>query len=180
MSAIKNLNREKIRALFKEGYCLQEIARKFNCRSNAIIHHVYDLTIPHVSRIKNNMHKLKARQVKSIRKLYIEEKLSAPTIATKFKVSASTILNIVHGVFYRWVPGEIIDKEGQIYEIPEGFTIDMFTNKKGAMKTGPNENSERYVRPGELLPIAKKFDVSISTVSKWIRKGKISRKGKLL
>jgi predicted DNA-binding protein YlxM (UPF0122 family) len=178
-NAPRGLNREKMRDLYKEGYCVEEIARRFKCRTNAVMHHVYDLVVPCVTMIRSNS-KLTEKQVKDIRNLFINKKWVASEISDKFKVSQSTVLNVAHGVFYRWVPGEVVGKDGVIYVIPEGFHTKTLSNKKGARKSGPNKSSERMVRAGDLIPIAKKHKVAPCTISRWMRNGKMSTTGKLL
>lgn len=128
--APRGLNREKMRNLYNEGYCIEEIARRFKCRPNAVMHHIYDLTIPCRTMARNNS-KLTKKQIQSIRQSFIKKKESAASISRKFEVSATTVLNIVHGIFYRWIPGEIIDNDGVIWVIPEGFHVDQISNKKG-------------------------------------------------
>jgi hypothetical protein len=177
--APRRLNREKMRELYKEGYCIEEISRQFKCRPNAVMHHIYDLTIPCLTMVRTNS-KLTKRQVQSIRKSFINKNESAALISRKFEVSPTTILNIVHGVFYRWVPGEIVDNEGVIWVIPEGFHMNHLSNKKGARKSGPNKYTERKVKSGALIPLAKKHKVAICTISRWMRKGKMDVSGKLL
>jgi len=177
--APRGLNRQKMRDLYADKYCIEAIARKFKCRTNAVMHQVYDLTIPCIKMVRGNS-KLTKEQVIVIRKLYIEDKESAPSISKKFNVSESTILNIIHGIFYRWVPGEVINKDGKIYKIPKRFYVDKIMNKKGAKKSGPNKKTERMVNAGVLIPIAKKHKVATCTISRWMRNGKMDTSGKLI
>ncbi|MDD5650171.1 MAG: helix-turn-helix domain-containing protein [Candidatus Nanoarchaeia archaeon] len=178
-NAPRGLSREKIRELYKQGYCIEAIARKFKCQTNTITHHIYDLTIPCITMIRGNS-KLTKKQVQKIRFLFIKNKVSAPKISKEFNVSQSTILNIIHGVFYRWVPGNIIDRNGIVHAIPNGFYIERLLNKKGARKPGPNKYSERLVHAGDLIPLAKKHNVSPCTISRWMRNGKMNLKGQLM
>lgn len=178
-NAPRGLDREKMRDLYRQGYCAEEIARRFKCHTNAVVHHIYDLTVPYLKMARRNA-KLSDKDVKSIRKLFIKDNVVASLIARTFKVSQSTVLNVAHGVFYRWVPGEIIDKDGVIYEIPEGFHTDFTANKKGAKKSGPNRHTVRMVKSGALLPIAKKYKVATCTISRWMRSGKMDTDGNII
>lgn len=178
-NAPRGLNREKMRALYQEGYCVEDIARRFKCRTNAVVHHVYDLVVPCITMIRSNS-KLTEKQVKDIRNLFIKKKWVASEIAEKFDISQSTVLNVVHGIFYRWVPGEVVGKDGVIHVIPEGHHTKTLLNKKGARKSGPNKNTERLVHSGALIPIAKKYKVATCTISRWMRNGKMTPTGKLL
>jgi len=177
--APRGLNHQKMRELYTEGYCIEEIARKFKCRTNAVMHHIYDLIIPCVRMIRGNS-KLNEKQVKAIRKLFIKDKIPSTLLSVEFNVSESTILNIIHGIFYRWVPGEVLNKDGTIYKIPKGFYVEKIVNKKGARKSGPNKNSKRMVNAGALIPIAKKHKVATCTISRWMRNGKMDTAGKLI
>lgn len=168
----KGLNKEKIRKLYKDGYCISYIARKYNCRQNAIYHHISDLVIPNKYYIKRFC-KLSANQVKEIRKLYINSKISTIYLSSIYEVSETTILNIVHGKFYKWVPGKIINKNGKIEKIPKNYFIDQNVNKKGMMKFGPKVGSKNNMIRGGLKPIADKYNVSTSTICRWIKKEKI-------
>lgn len=178
-NAPRGLNREKMRALYKEGYCIEEIARIFKCRTNAVMHHVYDLVVPCITMIRSNS-KLTEKQVNAIRKLFIKKKVVASLIAEEFNISQSTVLNVAHGIFYRWVPGEVIDKDGMIHVIPKGFHTKTLLNKIGVRKSGPNNKTKRLVRAGVLIPLAKKHKVATCTISRWMRNGRMTPSGKLL
>lgn len=178
-NAPRGLDREKMRDLYKNGYCIEAIARKFKCRTNAVMHHVYDLVVPCITMIRTNS-KLTDKQVKAVRKLFIDKHVVASVIAIKFGISQSTVLNVAHGIFYRWVPGKVMDKNGVIYEIPKGFHTKTLSNRKGARKSGPNKDTKRLVRSGALIPLAKKHKVSPCTISRWMRNGKMTTSGKLI
>lgn len=171
-NAPKNLNVEKIREMYLQGYCQSAIARKFRCQLNAVSHHISDLVVPTISMRRKNS-KLTERQVNQIRNLFIKQGYPSTTISIMFKVSQSTVLNIAHGIFYRWVPGTVITTGGKIYEIPKDFGVRRPTNQKGMKKSGPNKDTVRRVRSGALIPLAKKYGVAVCTVSRWIRKNKI-------
>lgn len=164
------LNKKRIRELYLEGWCVSSLARKFKCRTNAIQHHVFDLVIPR-SLKRSSAAKLRISEVKKIRNLAIHKNVPTLVLAIKFGVSESTILNVIKGKFYRYVPGEIRPAMGVFKNIPEGFVSDVKTNLKGRRKCGPNKNTVRNLFPGGLKPIAKKHGVAICTVSRWIRKG---------
>ena len=167
-NAPRGLNREKIRSKFMEGYCVEALARMFDCQSNAILQHVYDLIIPE-TRMKRTG-KLSEREVIAIRSLSLEKGLSSPVLASAFNVSETTILGVVNGKFYRWVPGRVRGRNGDVVDIPENFFVERRTQTKGVRKSGPNSRSKRLVPAGALIPIAKKYGVATCTISRWIRK----------
>lgn len=174
-NAPRELDRKKIRSMYKKGYCASAIARHFDCQLHAVMHHISDLVIPSLNHRRKNS-KLNEKQVNQIRNLYIRKYLSAEAIALKFKISASCVLNVVHGIYYRWVPGEVMSKDGTIYEIPKEFGTTEPLNKKGRKKSGPNKFTVRRVPSGTLIPLAKKYGVATCTISRWIRNGKLSPK----
>lgn len=168
----KNLDKQKIIDLYKKGICISEIARIFNCRTNAIQHHIGCLSVPYYGNIKRNC-KLKYYEVKQIRKKYIYQKIAAPILAKEYNVSETTILNVVNGIFYRWVDGVVKDKDGIIHVIPKkNYTEERYL-LKGKKKPGAKEGSTKKNSDGSLIKLAKKYKVSTSTICKWIKKGKI-------
>lgn len=171
----RGLDREKIRSMYLEGYCMAAIARKFKCQPNAISHHISDLVVPYKSQIKKG-NKLTARQVRAIRRHFIKRNQPADYLAPFYGVSPTTILNVVHGIFYRWVDGEILDKDGTIKVIPKENFTKVRTNNKGRRKPGPKVGSSMSVPQGTLTPLAKEYGVSVSTVSKWVKSGRINLK----
>lgn len=171
-NAPKNLNADKMRQMYLNGYCMSAIARHFKCQLNAVTHHLSDLIIPTATMHRSNS-KLTSKDVIKIRRLYIKSGYPATILAPMFKVSESSILNIIHGVYYRWVPGEAINRSGMIYTIPEVTISGRDVNKMGMKKSGPNENTVRRVHSGALIPLAKKYGVATCTISRWIKKGKL-------
>ena len=167
----RNLNREKIREMYQEGYCSAAIAREFNCHVNAIMHHISDLVIP-IHNTKNTKAKLTNKQVKQIRTKYIKNGLAAPILAEIYSVSQSTILNVIHGIYYRHVPGEVISKSGTVYVLPENYASGKATNTKGRLKGGPRPGTIRR-QNGILKRLAKKHKVTTSTICKWLKNGKL-------
>lgn len=167
----RGLNRNKIRKLYNDGYSISALTRKFDCRYNAIMHHIYDLVIPVVSMSRNN-NKLNEVQVVSIRNKYIYGGYSAPMLAKEYNVSESTILNTIHGIYYRYIPGEIILKDGTIITIVKGFGTDKPINTKGNKKLGPKIGKPRR-KNGCLIPLEKKYGVSKATICRWLNSGKI-------
>lgn len=168
--AHKGIDRDEVRRLYREGYCQSAIARKFGVGLQTISYHLRDLIIPAINRSNGN--KLTAAQVRRIRRLHIIHKIPCAHIARDYNVSDSAVLNVVHGVFYRWVSGEIITPEGVIEHL-SGETSTSPLNTKGEKKRGHKKGAKR--RPhGSLLPIARKYGVSTSTVCRWLKSGKVS------
>lgn len=165
----RGLNRVKIRELYKDGWCVASLARKFHCHINAIQQHVFDLTVPQKSMRRSNA-KLSDSEVKEIRKLAIDYGYSSPLLSKKFSVSESTILNVIKGKFYRYIPGKV-RLYSEIITIPENFVFESVKQNKGRHKCGPNKNTVRLVSPGSLKPVAKKYGVATCTISRWLRKG---------
>lgn len=180
-NAPRNLDSKKMRNMYMKGYAQSAIARRFDCRINAVAHHIHDLIIPTPNNSRNNL-KLTSKKVKKIRSLFIYKKMSSTVLASMFNVSQSTILNVVHGVFYRWVPGKIILRSGKIVEISPVLDKTLNgrkINRKGIKKSGPNKNSVRLAPVGSLKHISKKHGVSPCTISRRIRTGKINIKKEL-
>lgn len=166
----RGLNRDAIRKMYNDGYCLSSIARKFKCHQHTIMHHIYDLVIPMKNYSRAGI--LSDNQIVSIRNKFIYGGMSGPTLAKEYNVSQSTILNVIHGIYYRYVPGEILLKDGTIVTIVKGMETNIPIKIKGRRKGGPKTGDKKRTY-GCLLPLAEKYGVSRSTICKWLNKGKI-------
>lgn len=165
-------SREKIRGLYLEGYATSYLARKYKCNINAIWNVVFDLQIPYRPESYLKAYKKTARlteaQVKKIRHLAIDKNVGNNELATKFNVSGSTILSVVKGRTYRWVPGKIRPRMGELRYIEP--LSGRAPQTKSDRKSGPNENTVRLADHGECLKLAKINKVSPSAISRWLRK----------
>jgi DNA invertase Pin-like site-specific DNA recombinase len=162
--------RKKMRELFKNGYGIHFISRKFNCWPNTVWNHVYDLSTPRKISQKEKEHftknsKLKDDDILQIRRM-AKQGQSSTDIAKIFGISQSAIIGIVNGKTYRWVESET--QKGLLIPIQ----IERI-RRKTDLRPGAKLGSKPSVKPGTLTKLAKKYKVAPSTIHRWLLKGKI-------
>lgn len=160
----------RMRKMAEKGLAIQDIARQFKCRPNAVYHRVYDVIPPRIFtdvEIKKSlrMSKLTIAKVRKIRELSVKKGVDAVSLAKKYNVSPTTILGIVNGKTFRWIEGET--RKGYIKPIEYKATI--ISDKKRGTKKG----TRKTLKNGTLLKYAKKHGIHKSTVCKQIKNGKI-------
>ena len=164
-----------MRSLYEQGYAVQYIARRFNCRSNAVWNRVFDLSAPrHLSPGERKRaaasKKFTAREVKAIRRRAISEGVSSAALAQEYGVSQACTLGIIRGKTYRWVAGWIRpSRNGPLVKLVPGDYPEhpQKTDLKRGFKAGV---SVRSVPHGTLVRLSKMTGLSKSTLSRMLRK----------
>lgn len=169
------LQRQKMRSLFQEGYALSFIARKFDCRPVAVWNNVFDLSpatcfSPIKSKWAMNTARISIANVKKIRARVLKG-IKSTEASQLYGISESAALGIIKGKTFRWVPGWTRPyAETFVYlqpmDLPEP---ERKTDKVRGAKLG----SAWSVKKGELIRLAKKHNVSTSTICRWKKKGKL-------
>jgi len=159
-----------MRKLVEDGFAIHYIARKFECRANAVWFHVFDLIPPQKlskEQQKRNLRgsNLTISKVQRIRKMGVKDKIPANAIARIFGISNTAALSIIKGRTFRWIPGETLS--GEIIPIEYEYTA------KTDRKRGPKMGSKKRVRAGVLKKYGKIHGVDASTVCKWVKQGKL-------
>lgn len=168
-----------MRILCANGYAIQYIARKFNCRPNSILNNVFDLLPPTMLNGPKKKSALKAAKVSienvmEIRKLAIDYDYGAILLGRMFNINQTTALGIIKGKTFRWVAGWTRPHVGKlVYLAPIGK---MKIKRKTNLKQGPKIGSKQKVKQGVLIKLAKEYNVSTSTVCRWIKKDSIKVK----
>lgn len=161
---------QEMRKLFEDGYGIGYIARKFDCWTNAVWHHVYDLSTPRIVTKKEK--KLYTRNsiltVKDICKIRQSglSGVSAADIGQSFNISETTALGIIKGKTYRWVKGSVSIGEITPIDIPK-------EKRKTDLKSGLRPGQKRSVKSGVLVKLGKKYGVEPCTIRRWVLKGKL-------
>lgn len=158
----------EIRALFKEGYAENYISRRYGVYPNTIRNIIYDLR---GAGRRNKSCLFTDKQVKQIRDLVILKGMPSKTVAQKFKYPERTVLDVVRGRTYRWVSGWIRPEMGRLvyHHAPMIESIRGITDQKPGAKKG----TKREVKNGELIRVAKIFNVKPCTIRRWIVRGKL-------
>lgn len=164
---------QEMRNLVEDGYAVQYVARKFKCRPNAVLHHVYDLILPRkVPKKKQERYLLSSNltvaKVQQIRKLAMEQDISAMELSRRYGISHTAALSIVNGKTFRWLAG--LTKKGYIEPIE--YEIVLKTDRIRGAKRG----SKQKVKPGVLIKYAEIHGVKPTTICRWIKKGKFKVK----
>jgi hypothetical protein len=162
--------REKMRELFKNGFGIHFIARKFKCWPNAVWNHVYDLSPPRKVSIKEKIHftrnsGLTDMDIVSIREMATRG-YGSTHIARVFGISQSAAIGIINGKTYRWVESKTQKGLLKPIEIER-------TRRKTDLRPGAKLGSKQSVPSGTLKKLAKKHHVATCTIRRWIVKGKI-------
>lgn len=163
-----------MRDLVKDGYAVQYVARKFKCRPNAVLHHIYDLILPRkVSKEKQERYLLSSNltiaKVQQIRKFAVKQGISALELSRRYNISPTAALSIVNGKTFRWLAG--LTKKGYIEPI-EYENIQLKTDRKRGAKKG----SKHKVKFGVLIKYAEIHGVKPTTICRWIKKGEFKVK----
>jgi hypothetical protein len=161
---------QDMRKLFEEGYGIGYIARKYDCWTNAVWHHVYDLSTPRiVSKKEKNLFtknsKLNINDIRKIRRLGLSG-VSAADIGQSFNISETAALGIMKGKTYRWVEGAVSNGEITPIDIPK-------EKRKTDLKSGIKVGQKRSVKSGVLVKLGKKYGVKPCTIRRWVLKGKL-------
>lgn len=164
-----------MRELFKANYSLGYISRKFDCKTNAVWNNVFDLSNHDLTEGKKkcakSSSKLTDEQVQSMR-LLAKRGDGSCVLAKMFKISQSAALGVIKGKTYRRVPGWIRLKRNLqfVYHEPSKQPQEEIKSDKCR---GTKLGSKRLAKSGEVLKMAKKYNVSKSTICKWRDKGLI-------
>jgi len=172
-SKLSSAQVQQIRSLVDEGYAVLYVARKFNCRPNSVLHHVFDLIPPRKVSKKMQQRYLKSSnltisQVKKIRQLSLKNGVSAAELGRGFNISLTSALAVVNGKTFRWVPGWA--KCGEIMPIEYEF------KPKTDLTRGPKIGSKKKVKSGILLKYAEIHHVKPTTICRWVKMGKLKIK----
>jgi transposase-like protein len=170
-SKITIAQQEAMRELFKTGYGISYIARRFKCWPNTVWNHVYDLSPPRkISAKEKNQYtknsSLTDKDVIQIRRLALQG-MKSPQIKKLYNISQSAALGIVNGKSYRWVEGPT----------RKGFLKPLVMNRVKRttnLHPGAKPGSKQSVPSGSLKTLAKKYGVAPCTIRRWVLKGKIN------
>jgi hypothetical protein len=146
-SKITIAQQEAMRELFKTGYGISYIARRFKCWPNTVWNHVYDLSPP--------------------RKISAKEKNQYTKNSSLTDKDVIQIRRLVNGKSYRWVEGPT----------RKGFLKPLVMNRVKRttnLHPGAKPGSKQSVPSGSLKTLAKKYGVAPCTIRRWVLKGKIN------
>lgn len=181
--------KSRMRDMFKEGYALGFIARKFKCMVNTVWNNVFDLDFIDSVKIGGDFFtksynlsegklkcaiscsKLSVTEIMKIRELYHKNrrKYSCVMLGKKFGVDQTTILGIVRGKTFRWVGGwtRPFRNENEIFLTPYD---DVRPCGKTDAVFGPKKGSKMYYSGGVLKEMAEKEGVSLSTMCRRMKR----------
>jgi hypothetical protein len=172
---MKPAEKQMMRQLYEENYALGFIARKFNCCVNTVWNNVFDISVSCLSKEKIKCtiktSKVTPKEVKKIR-LFAKNGQNAVQLSKLYGISQTATLSIIRGRTFRWIPGWIRPYQNQKFFYYKPINIKQEkpkTDKKPGAKLGVKKVSSR----GEVLRLAKKYNVSSSTICRWRKKGKI-------
>ena len=172
-SKFSSMQIQQMRSLVDEGRAVLYVARKFNCRPNSVLHHVFDLITPRKVSKKMQQRYLKSSnltisQVKEIRQLSLKKGMSATELGKRYNISQTAALAIVNGKTFRWIPGQA--KCGEIVPIEYNF------RPKTDLIRGPKKGSKKRVKSGVLVKYAERHHVKPTTICRWVKMGKLKLK----
>jgi hypothetical protein len=162
--------REKMRELFRSGYGIGFIARKFKCWPNTVWNHVYDLSPPRKVSIKEKNHYTRNSTLTDMDIIRIREMSArgqgSMQIARTFEISQSAAIGIINGKTYRWVESKTQKGFLKPIEIER-------IRRKTDLRPGAKLGSKQSVPSGTLKKLAIKHHVAPCTIRRWVVKGKI-------
>lgn len=174
---MKLSQKSKMRDLFEKGYAVSYIARKFECKPNAVWNTVYDLAecrklSKEEEKYALRFSKVTKKQVLKIRRDAHKHGCKSWEISETYGISQTGALCIIKGKTFRWLGGWV---RPSAYG-PWKFLVPIPSKKeirRTDLRRGPKKGSKPKVKSGTLLEIAKKRGISTSSVCRLIKSGKI-------